>query len=822
MQRGLYLAITAALFALPAWAEDAATDKDVVSNVPALYPPQSDFTKNCIAAKEVIVPAKDWSAWGGTAAGALPPKEMLDVGRFYLDGNAKVPSSRILARKIFMYVASTKTSYADRAKIELARMSLLEKPLFDYIEPIHNWASSTASRYPRESYRILGELEEAQEHYEKAAEYYRKALKEGDGASSFDLAKFHRSNSIKAVAGEDPDQLVKLGQNVLLSNLGKGDCTTLYAFGMLYTRSRAVTRNEDAAVQWFEASIKGLHDRASILRAAELYKAGIGIPGDVGKAIGLWEDAANNGSTRAMQLLAEMYQKGDGVPADLDKSIFWYEKAASLYHLKSIEALAEIYTDPVYGHQNEKKAFKWLNDASQQPNVDPRIWVKLGDAYALGQGVDKSHEEAFKWYEKAAKAGNTEGIFRLGEAYRYGLGAGQDIKRSLRFYRLAANLGNDDAIMMMAENYEKGIGVKADEAKRRRWLERGAAGGNSAAQLDLARMLLLQPSKKDKDQAIALLKKASEAGDKRSMVELSLLYQDGTVLEKNEDLSRSWRERAMLPGEKRAEALVELANAMVDGRLYGRTSRDAIPLLEKAVNVHNYDKAAYALGKLYQDGSSDIPVDIEKARSYYEIAARQHNPKALEKLAGSYLKAPEATEEDRKKAIDYYRQAADFGSPEAMRELGMMYLSGKGLPLDAKWGATLLQRAANLGDLGASSELGELYLSGIGVGKDEKRAVEYLTLAANQGSASAMRKLARLYARGIAVEHDPKNFIAWMNKAAEAGDQSAMLEMANAYAAGYGVQESQERAVFWLKKASALGNAQAQQQLMVIEKNKDD
>lgn len=820
MQWGLFVVLAWALLASPALAEQAAPDTASISTLPALYPPQSDFTKNCTAAKTMAVPTKDWSAWNGTAAGALAPKEMLNIGRFYLDGNAKIPSSRILARKIFMYVASTKTSYADRAKVELARMSLLEKPLFDYIEPIHKWATETASRYPRESYRILGELEEAQEHYEKAAEYYRKALKEGDGSSAFDLAKFHRSNSIKAVPGEDPDQLVKLGQNVLLSNLGKGDCTTLYAFGMLYTRSRAVTRNEDAAVQWFEASIKGLHDRASMLRAAELYKAGIGIPGDVDKAIALWEEAAKGGSTRAMQLLAETYQNGDGVPANLDKAIFWYEKAASLYHLKSIESLATIYTDPIYGHQNEKKAFKWLNDASQQPNVDPRIWVTLGNAYALGQGVEKSHAEAFKWYEKAAKAGNSDGIFRLGEAYRYGLGVEQDIKRSLRFYRLAANLGNNDAILMMAENYEKGIGVKADKTKRRRWLERGAAGGNASAQLDLARMLLLQPDKKDKQQAAALLKKAAEAGDKPSMVELSLLYQDGTVTEKNEELARSWRDRATLPGEKRAEALLAIANAMIDGRIHGRTARDAVPLLEKAVNVHNYDKAAYTLGKLYQSGNSDIPVDMEKARSYYEIAARKHNPKALVKMADSYLKRPEATEEDRQKAIAYYKQAADFGSPEAMRELGLMHLRGKGLPLDAKYGATLLQRAANLGDLGASSELGELYLSGIGVDKDEARAVEYLTMAANQGSPSAMRKLARLYARGIAVEHNPRTFIAWMGKSAEAGDQAAMLEMANAYAAGYGVQESQERAIFWLKKASALGNMEAQKQLAVIERNK--
>lgn len=798
---------------------NAEEEQTEVTDVEPLYPPQGDFTKNCVAPPASTVPVTDWSMWDGKST-SESPETLYRYAEFYQVGNAKIPASKATSKKLYQSVANSNSSRTVEAKLALARIALGESRQLISAEQIRNWATAGLEKRPRDAYKILGTIEERQENFEKAAEYYRLALKQGEPYAAFSLAKLHRGGKIAVASNEKPDQLIKLGQNMLFTNLGKGDCSTLQSFAWLYSRSRAVPKNDEATLLWLEASIKANKDVSSILQAAEMYKAGLGTNRDINRALKLWEQAAALGSTRAMYIMGGIYEKGDGVAMNIPKAVQWYEKAAAVNHLKSIEELAKLYTNPESKYLNHAKAFRWLSIAAKHPAVDPALWVKLGDAYSYGRGVKKDHDIAFEWYDKAAKAGDTDGIFRLGEAYRYGRGVEQDIKRSLRFYRLAANLGNDDAIMLMAENYEKGIGVPLDPSKQRRWLERGVSAGNPSAQLELSKLLLSLPEQQDKAEAVTLIRKAAESGDKRSMVELSMLYEQGGLIEKSGDLARSWRERALLPGEKKPDAMLALANAFIEGRVPGRSAKDAIPLLEKAVSNHNFSKAAFALGQLYHRGGTGVEPDLNKAREYYKIAAEDNHSKSIEKLAETYLTQKPLTDAQLRSAVAYLEQASELGNSEAMRELGLLYVAGKGRPLDAKKGAFWLRRAANLGDLSAASELGELYLNGIGVEKDPHEAVRYLTLAAEQGSPSAMRKLGRLYARGGSIESDPKSFILWMNKSAEAGDIAAMLEMANAYAAGFGVQESQERAVYWLEKAASLGNVDARQQLAIIEKKK--
>ncbi|MCB1743049.1 MAG: sel1 repeat family protein [Gammaproteobacteria bacterium] len=55
-----------------------------------------------------------------------------------------------------------------------------------------------------------------------------------------------------------------------------------------------------------------------------------------------------------------------------------------------------------------KKAFElWLPIAERG---DPRVQEWIGDLYRMGQGVERSHAEAKRWYKLSAEAGNSEGI----------------------------------------------------------------------------------------------------------------------------------------------------------------------------------------------------------------------------------------------------------------------------------------------------------------------------------------------------------------------------------------------------------------------------
>ena len=58
--------------------------------------------------------------------------------------------------------------------------------------------------------------------------------------------------------------------------------------------------------------------------------------------------------------------------------------------------------------------------------------------YFKGHGVEKSYEEAAKWYEKAAKQGFAEAQFSLGAMYYNGYGVEQSYEEAAKWYEKAA------------------------------------------------------------------------------------------------------------------------------------------------------------------------------------------------------------------------------------------------------------------------------------------------------------------------------------------------------------------------------------------------
>ena len=69
----------------------------------------------------------------------------------------------------------------------------------------------------------------------------------------------------------------------------------------------------------------------------------------------------------------------------------------------------------------------------------------LGVQYGLGLGVRKNYEEAFKWYEKAARAGMPDAQRNLGDMYHYGHGVPQDYYKAFIWYFAASQQGHETA-----------------------------------------------------------------------------------------------------------------------------------------------------------------------------------------------------------------------------------------------------------------------------------------------------------------------------------------------------------------------------------------
>lgn len=102
----------------------------------------------------------------------------------------------------------------------------------------------------------------------------------------------------------------------------------------------------------------------------------------------------------------------------------------------------------------------------------------LASWYAHGKHVRKNARKAVEWFQKAADAGNAEGIYGVAGAYESGIGGLEKNERTaFELYTRSALAGEKFAVMEVARCYLHGIGVAPDETLGKIWLERAVKMG---------------------------------------------------------------------------------------------------------------------------------------------------------------------------------------------------------------------------------------------------------------------------------------------------------------------------------------------------------
>lgn len=102
--------------------------------------------------------------------------------------------------------------------------------------------------------------------------------------------------------------------------------------------------------------------------------------------------------------------------------------------------------------------------------------------------------------------------------------------------------------------------------------------------------------------------------------------------------------------------------------------------------------ATISLADAYQRGDG-VEQDLERARTYYEVAAQAGNPMAQTILARMYDTA-QGGPRDTVKMIYWLRQAAMQNTPEALYLLSDKLANGDGVPQDTRVAYNLLVRCA--------------------------------------------------------------------------------------------------------------------------------
>lgn len=139
-----------------------------------------------------------------------------------------------------------------------------------------------------------------------------------------------------------------------------------------------------SAAQSPGSAVAQSNDNASITASSFMNDAvNAAAAGEFERAVSLYEQAADSGSTEAMLVLGAMYLEGFGVEANATTGGDWFSRAAEL--------------------------------------GDPLAQYNLGYLCLMGLGRDQDMQEAFQWFRLAAEQGHADAMHNLALMYEEGL-----------------------------------------------------------------------------------------------------------------------------------------------------------------------------------------------------------------------------------------------------------------------------------------------------------------------------------------------------------------------------------------------------------------
>jgi uncharacterized protein len=161
-------------------------------------------------------------------------------------------------------------------------------------------------------------------------------------------------------------------------------------------------------------------------------------------------------------------------------------------------------------------------------------------------------------------------------------------------------------------------------------------------------------------EAGAAWRKAADKGATSAMVELGVLYGNGTGVAKDEAQARKLFERAAQGGNARG-----VSNLAALGGSAAPDPARARELLAKSAETNA--EAQYQLGMMLAEGKGGAQDDVG-ARALFEKAAAQNHPGALERM-GAFAQAGRGGPKDADAAKAYYERAAALGDEDAKKAL---------------------------------------------------------------------------------------------------------------------------------------------------------
>lgn len=371
----------------------------------------------------------------------------------------------------------------------------------------------------------------------------------------------------------------------LLVTLGLSACDVVYHQRPSASADRQIQQGREALSQGDRAAALARYEAAAAqgdpfgeYKAAQLHAGGPASERDEARAIELTRSAAAKRSAirpqaQALQarLIADeqpqealaLFRAADAAGADVPPG-----EMARLLIDQGLEAEADA----------------WLAKGRAQ---DDLIALRLSLDRALAAGADAEAERHARHLARvyrglAQREGRSWAAWEVARLYDEGRALPRDLDEAIRWYEVAAEAGETRAVRRLTRGFLQGYdGFPVDAEAGRRWGERGVASGDVASTAYLGRALLTgRPLAQDAARGEALLHEAAASGHSAAMTDLGRAYLTGDVLDRDVDRGLELLETAA--ADDNASALTTLGWAYWNGDPVARDPARARRLMQRA------------------------------------------------------------------------------------------------------------------------------------------------------------------------------------------------------------------------------------------------
>lgn len=155
------------------------------------------------------------------------------------------------------------------------------------------------------------------------------------------------------------------------------------------------------------------------------------------------------GEGSAQTIIGNMYRMGIGVSEDYGKAAAWYRKGAERGHVHAQHDLGSMYHFGIGVTQDDREAAILYRKAAEQGHA--RAQGMLGIMYYWGRCLQQDYKEAVSWSRMAAEQGYYIGQSILGRLYAEGSGVPQSNILARMWFGIAVSNGSESASDQLAD-----------------------------------------------------------------------------------------------------------------------------------------------------------------------------------------------------------------------------------------------------------------------------------------------------------------------------------------------------------------------------------